>query len=83
MDTTCQVTIHTQPRSSNIFVQHDEDIMTQHDICKDTDTSNYIKPKKEEHIVVDRLLITQTKTKQTPFLKMMSLWCRQPIVFSN
>ena len=45
MDTTCQATIHTQPRSSNIFIQHNEDIITQHGICKDTDTSNYIKPR--------------------------------------
>ena len=42
---TCQATIHTQPRSSNIFVQHGEDIMTQHSICKDTNTSNYVKPR--------------------------------------
>ena len=44
-DTTRQATIHIQPRSSNIFVQHDKDIMTQHGICKDTDTIKYIKPR--------------------------------------
>ena len=38
-----QATVHTQPRSSNIFVQHDKDIMTQYGICKDTDAINYIK----------------------------------------
>ena len=40
------VTIHTQPRSSNNFVQHDQDIMTQHGICKYTDAINYIKLRK-------------------------------------
>ena len=44
-DTTRQATIHTQPRSSNIFVQHDKDSMTQHSICKDTNTIKYIKPR--------------------------------------
>ena len=50
MDTTCHATIHTQPRSANIFVRHDEDIMTQHSICKDTDTKQLYETKNEERI---------------------------------
>ena len=52
MNTTSQTTIHTQPPSSNILVQHEKHIMTQHGTCKDTDNFNYIKQtkKKEERI---------------------------------
>ena len=45
MDSTCQTTIHTQLCSSDIFVQHDENNMTQHGICKDTDAINYTQPR--------------------------------------